>query len=138
MSEENAQVKVEFYLHPVVDREASVKAGRRIYRSEAYIKVQPRGYKDFVSRRVSEQDKHDYPVAWARFENAQNRDAGTPLDKLPSWSPEAEAELKALGIRTLEDLAAKEVAADLKHLQQQAQWFIEMKEASNGSDSKVA
>ena len=138
MSAEKAEVNVEFYLHPVVDREASLKAGRRIYKPETYIKVQNRGYKDFMSRRATEQDQHDYPIAWARFENGKHRDVGTPLDKLPSWTPEIEAELKSLDIHSLEDLVRKDVAADLNHLKQQAQWFIEMKEAANGSNSEVA
>ena len=136
MSEENAQVKVEFFQQAVMDREASVKAGRRIYRDEVYIKVVPKGYRDYVSRKASDQDKRDFPVAWARFDNLRKQIAGTPLDRLPGWSATVEAELRALGLNTVEQLAEGDVAGELADLQQQAQWFVAMREKAHAG--KVA
>lgn len=132
MNEDKPSLRVEFFTQIVLDRPASEKAGRRICKDETYVKVLHRGYKDFASRKATDDDKENFPVEWARYQNNQGENAGTTLDKLPSWSPTVEAELNSLKLNTIEKLAAGTVPDDLAYLKKQAEMFVQMKEAGNG------
>lgn len=97
---------VEFYDHAVTDREATEREGRRMFRDVLYIKVKNRGFKDYISRPATEQDKDDYPQAFARYLNAQSRKAaGFQLSAFPAASPSILAKLRLLRIETAEQLA---------------------------------
>ena len=96
-----------FYIHPALQGDESAKAGRQIYKDVVYVEIFIKGaMKSTFSRPMREGDKEDFPSSWKAFrDNNEEMTEGTPLKFLPGIGPSAELEFKAMGIRTIEDLA---------------------------------
>jgi hypothetical protein len=97
-----------FYVHPQLQGDESIKQGRDVYKDVIYVEVMIKGDKNTsFSRPMQEQDKEDYPKAWAAYkENDYELSDGTPIKMMPGMSPSAEIELRSMGINSVEDLAA--------------------------------
>lgn len=111
-NQEATGLYAEFHLHPVLQNHVppgeTPKEGRPIYKDEIYIRIQIKGQKNQIrDRKMKEQDKVDFPDAWARWLN-QNEElkSGVPITALPGIGPSMQLELKTIGIRTVEDMAA--------------------------------
>lgn len=94
---------VEFYEHPK-------KVGIGQYETVIFIKIKPKGCRDFMSRPATDEDKRDYADAWAMFQKGVTPEEGrTPLGQLPSFKTAFKLELEAkYGVECVEDLAARE------------------------------
>lgn len=106
MPAENLHAK--FHIHPVLQAEDSRSQGRPVYKDEVYVQIQIKGQKNQIfSRKMREQDKYDFPREWAMFKEAgEVLKSGTPITALPGVVASLELELKGLGIKTVEDMAA--------------------------------
>lgn len=97
---------VAIYENAVHDEAATLSSGRPRYRNAPFIAVKEKGTKDFASRPVNDDDKRRFPRAWADWEARIGQDVPTPLELLPGARPAALRELRELGIRSVEALAA--------------------------------
>ena len=103
---------VEFYMHPVADKEETLKQGRPIHKEVAYVMIMVPGDKGQVVRRpirTGQDPKHDNN----RFHNEyvaflQNKDAPIEGMLLQHWNELNTAQvmdLQHIGIKTVEHLA---------------------------------
>lgn len=123
MSEEKKEtVRPRFYIHPVQNKAKSDKEGRPIFEPKSFVELRHPG--DRLYSFVDEIDEHgrslakradgtpvsDYserfPRDFAAFKRGEERAAvGTPLEEWSALSRSRAAELKALNILTVEELA---------------------------------
>lgn len=132
---------VEFYWKDKLNPQATEKQGRPIYTQVEYVHIFAPGDKTTdIHRKVRDSDKERFSDAYAQFQADQEQVAdGTPLDELTILNVAQKAELRALGFRTVEHLAAMtEVQMDrvgmgARKIQRLAQSYIE--NAEGGGDS---
>lgn len=98
---------VMFYKGAVEDRNASLEAGRPIYRDTEFVRIMVPGDKgNIIEREIRDLDKRRFPRQYAAFKNEEEEfEQGTPLDKWNYLSVAQVEELKYFGIRTVEALA---------------------------------
>lgn len=98
-----------FYDHPTQDAKLSEERGRPVHRNEVWVKITPRDpdlhVKDSVSRRATDAHKAKFPEAWAAYEAQQKDRLERPVGLLRSVTAEIGADLAALGIGSIEQLA---------------------------------
>jgi len=105
--EEDKKLMVRFYLHPVEQAAASIKAGRKIYKDTEYVEILIPGDKHSIIKRPAfAMDKRRFADAYARFQAGQHQQIqGTPLSTLV-WMTESRAkEYEFFNILTVEQLA---------------------------------
>lgn len=132
---------VEFYWKDKLNPQATEKAGRPIYRQAPYIHIMIPGDKTTdVHRPVREADKARFPQPWALFEAEQEQVTdGTPLSEWTILNVAQRSELKALGFRTVENVASMSdvqmdrIGMGARKLKRMAEGYIE--NASQGVDS---
>ena len=102
-----------FYTRAVEDKEATLKQGRPMFRDVAYVQILvPGNNKDIMDRAVKEEDKQRWPRQWAAYQNGQEQVLeGTPLGEWPLMRPAQIAQLNAVNIRTVEQIADASDAA---------------------------
>lgn len=90
--------------------------GRPIFIEKTYItKLVPGDTKVIIDRPMRPQDKEDFPVEWARWEQKKtNTIPGTPLDSWVAISDTQKAEFKALNIMTIDQFAQLPDSVGLK------------------------
>lgn len=98
---------VMFYKGHVEDREASLEAGRPIFKDAEFVKIIVPGDKNNIVDRVArDNDKRRFPKQYQAFKNdEQEYISGTPLENWNYLSSAQVAELKHFGVRTVEQLA---------------------------------
>lgn len=97
---------VEFWLQPVEDRNASIKAGHYVAKDAEYIRIIPPGGSLKWEGKVTDEHKQRYPrqyEAWTKGLEAPVD--GTAISEWPPASPAQVRTLQALHIRTLEQFA---------------------------------
>lgn len=102
-----------FYLRDVQNQPRSAEAGRPIFDLVPYVEILMPGQRStVVDRKVTNEDKARWPAQWDRFEKglAESVD-GTPLEQWALLNRAQVAELRALNIRTVEQVAALDDAA---------------------------
>lgn len=89
-----------FYLHPQLQADGT-------YKDKVYVEVFIKGNKNTTfSRPMKEEDKYNWPKAWAAFEeNSPEMTTGNPLSVLPGIGPSQALNFQAMGILSVEDLA---------------------------------
>jgi len=105
--EEDKKLMVRFYLHPVEQAAASIKAGRKIYKDTEYVEILIPGDKHSIIKRPAfAMDKRRFADAYARFKAGQHQQVeGTPLSVMV-WMSEARIkEYEFFNILTVEQLA---------------------------------
>lgn len=105
---DESKVWAEFRMHPVVDVQASKDAARTIKRDVPYIKIIQPGESrlSIYDQPATNDDVGRFPRQWAAFQAGQSQDIkGTPLDLLFPESPAIVENLKAVQVRTVEQLA---------------------------------
>ena len=85
----------------------SAVEGRPVFIEKTYItKLVPGDTKVIIDRPMRAQDKEDYPIEWARWEQKKtNTIPGIPLDSWIAISDTQKAEFKALNITTIDQFA---------------------------------
>jgi len=105
--EEDKKLMVRFFLHPVEQAAASIKAGRKIYKDTEYVEILIPGDKHSIIKRPAfAMDKRRFADAYARFKAGQHQQVeGTPLSVMV-WMSEARIkEYEFFNILTVEQLA---------------------------------
>lgn len=128
---------VEFEMVPVLQKFETDKHGRPIYKDVAFVHIRFPGDKTKVVRRPVKEvsdlsgpsDMERFPKQWAAFKSqGQVATIGTPLEQWPLLSRSQVAELKALNIFSVDQLAAMPDTGltwlGSRELRQQAQNFL--------------
>lgn len=130
--EKRQQNYAKFYIEAVKNNNKSREAGRDIYDDKVFILILcPGQMKGETRRPMQENDKREYPQAWADFQNGNKEPtvSGTPIEYL-GISPSRAKELRAVHIFTVEqmadcpDTASKDVGMDFNTLKGRAAAFV--------------
>lgn len=123
---------VRFFVDAVQDLEKTTLEGRPIFRDAEMVEIRVRGDRNnIVIREVTPQDKKRFKAAYADFKSdGEKLSSGTPLSQWPAMSRSMVEELKYLGFRTVEDVAAAEELAfnkvmGLRAMAEKAKYFLE-------------
>jgi len=78
-----SHVFVSIYTDAVELKAESEKAGRPIFKDIPFIRITiPGDTNNIIERKLTEQDKHKYPRAWAEYERGETQGfTGTPLEQ---------------------------------------------------------
>lgn len=101
------KVLAKFYMKAEQDKQASLAAGRPVYRDREFIEiVVPGDSKDVVIRPASDMDRQRFRKIYEAFKSgAESQLIGTPLEEV-TWIPRSQVEeLKYFKIFTVEHLA---------------------------------
>jgi hypothetical protein len=128
-----------FYMMPVEDPDATRREGRPIFKDVEMVEVMIPG--DRLTRPhfiVEDQHRQRWPDVYAAFKRgAQQAMSGTPIEQWPIMTTSRVAEMKAIGIFTVESLAdlsdaqVRELGPGAMQLREQARAFLER--ASSGA-----
>jgi hypothetical protein len=128
---DDAKLLVKFYKKAVQNNARSTVEGRPVFDELVYISIMAPGDKNnVIDRKARDEDKVRFPFAWQRYENnATMAQTGTPIEEWPRVSVSQAAELKAMNITTVEQLAgladtACQKMMGLQALRTEAQAFI--------------
>ena len=100
-----------FYMRAVRNAARSEAEGRPVFDEAAYVRVLVPGDRNsVVDRRAVDDDRERWPGQWAAFLAKRERPAGTPIEHWPYLTVARVAELKALGLLTVEQVAAADDA----------------------------
>ena len=100
-----------FYMRAVRNPARSEETGRPVFDEIAYVRVLVPGDRNsVVDRRVSDADHARWPSRWAAFRARRERPAGTPVEHWPYLTVARVAELKALEVFTVEQVAEADAA----------------------------
>lgn len=153
-----SEIGVKFYMEAVHDVRASKEAGRPIYKDTEMVEVLIPGDKNFrpvfLAHDLAEQPSHDNPngITWAEkfseaygdFKAGNARSlSGTPLEEAPFLTRAKVAELKALKVETVEQLAElpdralSRMGPGVRGLMEQAKAYLETA-AATAEPTKLA
>ena len=105
--ESDSKLFVVFYRGAVVDDVASQEAGRPVHKDVDFVKIVVPGQRDNVVALADENYKARFPKQWAQYQaNAEQLGSGTPLTEVTWLTPAQIMDLKAMNVRTVEQLAA--------------------------------
>lgn len=127
---------VRFFMEAVENKSKSAAEGRPIFDQKPMIKIITPGSKDAMVNRATEQYQRRFHKLWERFmANQEATSDGTPLEQVPFLTVSQVAELKALNVMSLENLAG--LADTVAHrfmgfhdLRTKAQRFLEAAKSS--------
>jgi hypothetical protein len=103
----DSRLYVTFYMRPLVNDEKSQQAGRPIFEDREFIRIMIPGDKQNIIDRVAEDfDRQRFPQHYERFRAGVEQVIGTPLEHTGIFPPSKCEEYKAVGIRTVENMAA--------------------------------
>jgi nucleotidyltransferase/DNA polymerase involved in DNA repair len=103
----DAALSVRFFLQPVQNNFKTGEEGRPIFDELEYVEIGLPGGREVVSRPAKEDDKLRFPQHYAFFKAGESdRIAGLPIQEWPLLSRAQVEELKGVGIRSVEQLAA--------------------------------
>lgn len=107
---DDAGLWVEFIRKAVQNNAKSTEAGRPIFDEFDYIEITTPGGKSKVSRKANEEDKKRFSSHWELYQAKQNGATGdmvigTPIDQWPALSTGQVHEFRAIGIRTVDQIA---------------------------------
>jgi len=123
----------EFYMRAVQHSAKTRAAGRPIFEQKAYVRILIPGQKNsLVDRPVRDDDKTRWPAPWQRFETRQEQTVGgMPVEHWPYLTVAQVAELRALNVRTVEQIATlsdaglDNIGHGARELQKRARQFLQ-------------
>lgn len=123
----------EFYMRAVQHSAKTREAGRPIFEQKPYVRILIPGQRNsLVDRPVRAEDQTRWPDAWRRFEERQEQVVdGMPIEHWPFLTVAQVAELRALNIRTVEQIAAlsdaglDNIGVGARELQKRARQFLQ-------------
>lgn len=135
---------VQFYVRPIMHAFKSAEAGRPIYEEKEYIKIiVPGDSKTTVDCPVDDTFRQRFEKQYDKFKKGlEQAVTGTPLEVWPQMSVGMVAELKSVGVQTVEQLAGMSDANIQKFMggnmwRQKAQAFLDAA-AGDAANSKLA
>lgn len=107
-SSSRASVIPEFFMDAVLDQVATAAQGREIWRDEERVKViMPGNQLTVPVFKVTDEHRQRWPKEYAAFkEGVEFTEEGTPLEQWPVLSKGQVKELRYLGFKTVENVAA--------------------------------
>ncbi len=121
-----------FYMRAVRNAARSEAEGRPVFDEAPYVKVLVPGDRNsIVDRRVGDSDRERWPGQWAAFLARRERPAGTPIGHWPYLTVARAAELKALELLTVEQVAGADdalverIGGDAAALVERARQFLQ-------------
>ena len=109
MDDGNKRLSVQFFKKPLINPAKTAAEGREIYDDVIWIKKMiPGDALNIIERPIYEQDKMEFPLHWAHFQNQHGSDemlSGTPLSEWSLISRSQAEELKGLKFYTIEQSA---------------------------------
>lgn len=138
---DESKVWAEFRMHPVIDGQASKEAGRTIKRDVPYVKIIQPGESrlSIYDQPATDVDAQRFPRQWAAFKAGQSQELkGTMLAELFPESPAIVENLRAVAIRTVEQLAAlpdtglQNIGMGARQWKEKAQAFLDRAEQGKG------
>lgn len=144
---DDSKVWAEFRMHPVVDGPASKAAGRTVKKDVPYIKIIQPGESRLASydQPARDEDVARFPRQWAAFQANQKQDvSGSPLDLLFPESPAIVENLKNVGVRTIDQLAAlpdtglQNIGMGARQWQEKAKAYLEQASKGQGFHALAA
>lgn len=139
----DARLFKQFYKRAIMNAVKSAEAGRPIFDEVDYIRIIVPGSKDVLDVEADAQYIARFSVEWEKYQKKQQTAvSGTPLESWPALGVGMVAELKALNIFTVEQLAT---LADVQvsklqagqQLKQRAQAFLDAATADS-QNNKLA
>ena len=135
-----------FRIRAVPNKPKSLEAGRPIYEDVEWVDIHIAGdNKTVVSKKVTAEHRQRWPEHYSQFKaGIENPIVGTPLEQWPVLPASKVAELKALNIRTVEDLSAltdaqiQNIGMGGRELVAQATAFIDAAKDSAGLEKLAA
>ncbi len=112
-----------FYIGAERDHEKSTEAGAPVYREKICVLVQVPGERDSITQDVTDEHIQKYQMEWQRFTKLSGRGMQIPLSALPKMRPNILKAFDELGIKTVKDLAEKEVPG---YLNQWKPWALKI------------
>jgi hypothetical protein len=104
--EDDKRLLVMFFREAVKNEVKSAEAGRPIFDEVDMIRVITPGSRDVLVTKANQHYKDRFPKHWDLYQRKQEQIGdGTPLDQVPFLTVGQIAELKALNVMTLEQLA---------------------------------
>ena len=95
-----------FYMRAVQNKRRGEAEGRPVFDEVAYVRVLvPGDRNNVVDRKAGEADRERWARQWAAFLDRRAPREGTPLDQWPYLTVARVAELKAVGLFTVEEIA---------------------------------
>lgn len=96
-----------FYDEAIEDKAASKKQGYPVFNDILYIRIQIPNSVDCVPRPANDKDKARFPKSWEAYRTGKEpAESGFPLEEWAGLSATETAMLRALSIKTVEQLAA--------------------------------
>lgn len=106
MYEDDKKLVAQFFVEAVKNEFKSAQEGRAIFDEIVMIRILTPGSRDVMTNKANDQYKARFPRQWALFEQKRQQTVdGTPLEQVPFLTVGQIAELKALNVHTLEQLA---------------------------------
>lgn len=102
----DGKLHVRFFTKPIIDTDASQKAGRPIYRDRDMVEIMAPGNKhNIVVRPVRDSDRMRFTRQYQQFKSGAEQIIGTPLGLAPFLLPSQVEELAFFKVRTIEQLS---------------------------------
>jgi hypothetical protein len=140
----NGACAIEFFQNAEKNNFKTSQAGRDVFEDFDYIRIYIPGGKDIVERRVTDEDKFEYPKHWAQYEAKREQiGEGTPLEQWTALAPSQVAEWKSFKVFTVDQLAALSDAncsafgAGATAMRKKAQAFLELASGSSAPLEKL-
>ena len=137
----DSKLFVTFHVVPVINNFKSAQEGRPIYEEHEYITIIiPGESKTVVDTPVNDEFKSRFREQYARFKSGLEQSiTGTPLEMWPQMTVGLCAELKAVNVRTVEQLAALDDSKASKFmgfhdLRRRAQAFLDAAQGEAASN----
>lgn len=121
-----------FFLKPVLLGKRSRDEGRPIYEDREFVEIKVKGQpQQVVHEQVTDAHRQRFPRAYAAFKAGQEMPViGTPIEMLPGLPPSRLDSMKAIGMRTIEDIAnapefaLQKMGMGARELQDKARAFL--------------
>lgn len=136
----------EFYVREVEDKKQTKEAGRPIFKDVEYVRIMIAGDKlNIPEFKVTDEHKNRWPEHYKAFKEGREAPInGTPIDEWQGISRTRAKELRAIGIRTVEDLASlhdnaiQRIGMGARELVQQAKAFLDDEQSVDKLREKIS
>lgn len=105
--ESDSKLFVVFYRGAKLNDQKTSEAGRPVHDDVDFIRIVVPGQRDTVVAEADYSYQQRFPKQWAQYKaNAEQFGSGTPLSEVTWLTPAQIADMRAMNIRTVEQLAA--------------------------------
>lgn len=111
--------------------------GAPVYREKICVLVQVKGDKDSVTQEVTEEHIQRFPNEWNHFKKLSEKPPQIPLMALPKMRPNIMRALEELGIRSVQELNAKDVPGYLNKWKLWARYIVALHEQSDQAKPRL-